>query len=98
APEEELIATSAVSGGLNRALAGLCDPGDEVLVPEPAYVAYPPNVILAGGTPVLVGTNRAHDFKVGAAALAAKATPQTKAILMGSPATPTGAAMSAEGL
>ncbi len=92
-PQKEIIVTTGVSEGLNLALHGLCDQGDEVLVPDPAYVAYPPNVILAGGTPVLVPTDRAHDFKVTAPALRERLTPKTKAILLGYPANPTGAEM-----
>jgi aminotransferase len=98
APDREIIVTTGVSEGLNLALHGIIDPGDEVLIPDPSYVAYPPNVILAGGTPVLVPTDRAHDFRVTALALERAITPRTRAMLLGYPNNPTGAEMTREDL
>ena len=69
----------------------LLNPGDEVIVPEPCYVAYEPCVAFAGGTPVRVPTRWEDGFAVDADVVAAAITPRTKAILIGSPANPTGA-------
>jgi aminotransferase len=69
----------------------LLNPGDEVIVPEPCYVAYEPCVAFAGGTPVRVATRWEDGFAIDAAAVEAAITPRTKAILIGSPANPTGA-------
>lgn len=87
----ECLITTGVSEGLDLALRVLLNPGDEVLVPEPCYVAYEPCVAFAGGTPVRVPTRAADGFAVDADAVAAAITPRTKAILLGSPANPTGA-------
>jgi aminotransferase len=87
----ECLITTGVSEGLDLALRVLLNPGDEVIVPEPCYVAYEPCVRFAGGVPVRVSTRWQDDFTVDAAAVAAAVTPRTKAVLLGSPANPTGA-------
>jgi aminotransferase len=90
-PGAECLITTGVSEGLDLVLRVLLNPGDEVIVPEPCYVAYEPCVAFAGGTPVRVATRWEDDFAVDADAVAAALTPRTKAILIGSPANPTGA-------
>jgi aminotransferase len=87
----ECLITTGVSEGLDLALRVLLNPGDEVIVPEPCYVAYEPCVRFAGGIPVRVATSWADDFTVDPAAVAAAVTARTKAVLIGSPANPTGA-------
>ena len=89
--QDECLITTGVSEGLDLALRVLLDPGDEVIVPEPCYVAYEPCVSFAGGTPVRVATRWEDGFAIDAAAVEAAITPRTKAILIGSPANPTGA-------
>ena len=69
----------------------LLNPGDEVIVPEPCYVAYEPCIAFAGGVPVRVPTRWEDGFAIDADVVAAAVTPRTKAILIGSPANPTGA-------
>jgi aminotransferase len=90
-PASECLITAGVSEGLDLALRTILAPGDEVLIPEPCYVAYGPCVSFAGGTPVYVATDSADGFRLHAEAVAAAVTPRTKAILIGSPANPTGA-------
>jgi aminotransferase len=90
-PGTECLITTGVSEGLDLALRVLLNPGDEVIVPEPCYVAYEPCVAFAGGTPVRVPTRWEDGFAVDAEVVAAAITPRTKAILIGSPANPTGA-------
>jgi aminotransferase len=90
-PGSECLITTGVSEGLDLALRVLLNPGDEVIVPEPCYVAYEPCVAFAGGTPVPVPTHWEDGFAVDADVVAAAITPRTKAILIGSPANPTGA-------
>ncbi|HVT69399.1 MAG TPA: aminotransferase class I/II-fold pyridoxal phosphate-dependent enzyme [Trebonia sp.] len=97
-PETECLITSGVSEGLDLALRVLLEPGDEVLIPEPCYVAYGPCVAFAGGTPVYVPTSSADGFRLHAGAMEAAVTPRTKAILIGSPANPTGAVQSRDDL
>lgn len=89
--QTECLITTGVSEGLDLALRVLLNPGDEVILPEPCYVAYEPCVAFAGGTPVRVPTRWEDGFVVDAEAVAAAITPRTKAILIGSPANPTGA-------
>jgi len=93
-PEHEILITTGSSEGLDIALRAIINPGDEVIIPNPCYVAYPADIILAGGVPILVPTNEENNFVVRATAIEARVTKQTKAILIGYPANPTGAVMS----
>jgi len=97
-PERELLVTVGVSEALYLALTAILDPGDEVIVPEPCFVAYAPEVTLAGGVPITVPTYAKNDFQVTAQAIEALVTARTKAILIGYPNNPTGAVMSRERL
>jgi len=90
-PGAECLITTGVSEGLDLVLRVLLNPGDEVIVPEPCYVAYEPCVAFAGGTPVRVPTRADDGFAIDADVVATAITPNTKAILIGSPANPTGA-------
>jgi aminotransferase len=93
-PEHEILITTGSSEGLDLALRAIINPGDEVIIPNPCYVAYPADIILAGGVPVLVPTNEENNFVVRATDIEARITKQTKAILVGYPANPTGAVIS----
>jgi aminotransferase len=97
-PRNEIVVTIGVSEALLLATHALLDPGDEVLVPDPYYVAYPPCIVLAGGTLVPVPTSMEHEFRVSAADLEQRVTESTKAILLGYPSNPTGAQMTREDL
>ncbi|HMP43327.1 MAG TPA: aminotransferase class I/II-fold pyridoxal phosphate-dependent enzyme [Roseiflexaceae bacterium] len=90
-PEEELLITVGVSEALQNAMLATINPGDEVIIPEPCFVAYPACVIFAGGVPVYVPTYADDQFQVSAAAIEAAITPRTRAILIGYPNNPTGA-------
>jgi aminotransferase len=97
-PARECLITAGVSEGLDLALRVLLEPGDEVLIPEPCYVAYAPCVTFAGGTPVTVPTDGADGFRLHVDRIAAAVTPRTKAVLISSPANPTGAVQLREDL
>jgi aminotransferase len=97
-PNGELLVTVGVSEGLDLAMRSILDPGDEVIMADPCYVAYGPCVTLTGGTQVMVPTNQESDFEVSSTNIEARITDQTKAILIGYPANPTGAVMSKEKL
>jgi aminotransferase len=73
-------------------------PGDEVVVPEPCFVSYNPEVVFAGGTPVNIATRTEHDFQLLASQVEEVLTDRTKTLLMGYPNNPTGAVMSRERL
>lgn len=95
-PDDEVLVTVGVSEALFLALKVLLDPGDEVLVVEPCFVANPALVETAGGIPVMTPTTADDDFQISGAALEARVTPRTKAILLSYPSNPTGAALTME--
>ena len=66
------------------------DQGDEVVVPAPFWVSYPPMLMLAEATPVIIPTREENGFKLTAAELKAKITPKTKGLILNSPSNPTG--------
>jgi aminotransferase len=90
---DELLVTVGVSEALLLALMAILDPGDEVIVPEPCFVAYRPTVIFGGGVPVAVAATVEQDFQVTVADLERARSPKTKAVLLGYPNNPTGAVL-----
>ncbi|HJT57100.1 MAG TPA: aminotransferase class I/II-fold pyridoxal phosphate-dependent enzyme, partial [Ktedonobacteraceae bacterium] len=90
-PATEILVTVGVSEGVDLAMRTLIDPGDEVISPDPGYVAYEADIVFAGGVPVPVPTYAQYDFGVRASEIAAAITPRTKMILIGNPNNPTGA-------
>jgi len=92
-PATELLITVGVSEGLDLALRAILDPGDQVIMPDPSYVAYPACTTLAGGVPVKVPLLEENNFAITAEDIEARITPRTKAILLGYPANPTGAVL-----
>lgn len=97
-PDSELLITVGVSEGLDLAMRAILNRGDEVIMPDPCYVSYNPCVILAGGIPIMVPTTQENNFEISAADIEARITSQTKAILIGYPANPTGVVMSRDEL
>ena len=97
-PATEIIVTTGVSEAINLAMLAILDRGDEVLCADPAYVAYQPAVVLAGGVFVPVPTSQEHDFKMLASDIEERVTSRTKAILLGYPSNPTGAVMERDDL
>ena len=95
-PEYEILITTGSSEGLDLALRTIINPGDEIIIPDPCYVAYPADIILAGGVPVFIPTNEENNFVIRTTDIEARITKQTKAILIGYPANPTGAIMPRE--
>jgi aminotransferase len=96
--EDEVLVTSGSSEGLDISLRAVLDEGDEVLLPNPAYVAYGPLTHLAGGKPVFVPTKEENDFRVKVEDMKKKLTTRTKALLYCSPNNPTGAVLTKEDL
>ncbi|WP_017756258.1 aminotransferase [Calidifontibacillus oryziterrae] len=89
-PEEEVLVTVGGSEALDLAMRALVNPGDEVIVVQPSFVAYPSLVSLAGGIPVSVNTTSTDEFKLQPEQIEAAITPKTKAIIICSPNNPTG--------
>jgi aminotransferase len=92
-PKTEILVTVGASEAVDLALRATCDPGDEVILHEPSYVAYVPAVVFAGGTVVHVPTRFEDDFALDPADVEAAITPRTKALFLGYPANPTGAVL-----
>ena len=90
-PVGEILMTVGVSEALDLTLRAILNPGDEVIMPDPYFPAYPSCVILAGGEPVTVPTSEKGSFEVEPQDIENRITPKTKAILIGYPANPTGA-------
>ena len=90
APEQIIVSCGAKQALYNVAMV-LLDAGDEVLIPGPYWVTYPTQVVLAGGTPVIIPTTAAEDFKITGEVLRRYLTPKTKGIILNSPCNPTGA-------
>lgn len=95
-PDNEIIITVGVSEALYLTMTAVLNPGDEVIIPEPCFVAYAPEVALTGGVPVMVPTYVQDQFQVTAETIAKAITPKTKAIFLGYPNNPTGAVMTRE--
>jgi aminotransferase len=92
-PMSELLITVGASEAVDLALRATCDPGDEVILHEPSYVAYIPAIKFAGGEVVHVATRFEDDFALDPAAVEAAITPRTKALFLGYPCNPTGAVL-----
>lgn len=95
-PKDEIIVTVGGSEAIDLALRALIVPGDEILIPEPSYVAYSPIASIGGGIPVGVETYAKDQFKVTAEALEASITPKSKVVILCYPSNPTGAIMTYE--
>ena len=89
-PADEVMVTVGVSEAIGIIMTTFLNPGDEVLIPDPAYLAYPACVSIAHGKPVLVPTYAENEFKLTVEELEKKVTPKTKALLIGYPNNPTG--------
>ena len=97
-PESQILVTTGVSEAVDLAFRATINPGDEVIVPEPCYVAYMPDISLAGGVPVPVATKLSDEFKVRPEGIEAALTSRTKALMLSYPNNPTGAIMTREDL
>ena len=97
APEQIIVSNGAKQSLCNCILATI-NPGDEVIIPTPAWVSYVEMVKLAGGVNVLVPASIEQDFKITAKQLADAITPRTRMVLLCSPSNPTGSVYSREEL
>jgi len=89
---EEVVITSGGTEALFFSFYSLINPGDEVIIPDPGFVAYESQVFLTGGTPVYLPLRGENNFHPDLEELKNCITPKTKAILLNSPSNPTGAA------
>lgn len=89
--EDQMMLTVGASEAIDLAMRVLLNEGDEVLIPDPSYVAYAAEVKLNHGTPIMVPTRLEEGFKITPTELEKAVTPKTKVLLMGYPSNPTGA-------
>ncbi|HEV8663002.1 MAG TPA: pyridoxal phosphate-dependent aminotransferase [Candidatus Methylomirabilis sp.] len=87
---EQILVTAGTSPAMWLLFSAVLQPGDEVILTNPHYACYPNIVRFAGGEPVLVPTPEADGFQFRPEAVAEHVTPRTRAILLNSPANPTG--------
>ena len=90
---KEILVTVGVSEAIDLAIRAICSPGDEILYHEPCFVSYAPTIRLAHAVPVAVETRAEDEFRLTVAALEAKVTPKTRAVLLNFPCNPTGATL-----
>lgn len=95
---DEILVTVGGSEGIDLALRALVGPGDEVIIPEPSFVAYKGCTTFTGATPVVINLKAENEFKLTAEELIAAITPKTKVLIMPFPNNPTGAIMTHEEL
>lgn len=97
-PESEIIITTGVSEAFDVAVRSVVNPGDEVLIVDPCFVSYSPEVIMAGGKPIPLPCRAEDEFKVNPDSLMEKITPKTKTLVINFPNNPTGGIMGREDL
>lgn len=97
-PSDEIIVTVGGSEAIDASLRALINPGDEVILPQPAFVCYEPIIELCGGKPVIINTKAENNFKLTAAELSAAITDKTKLLVLPFPNNPTGAILDANDL
>jgi aminotransferase len=92
-PADEILVTVGGSEAIDITLRTFAGPGDEVIVPEPSFVAYKGCVMFAGATPVTVELEARHNFRIQPEQLLDAITDRTRVVVLGYPNNPTGATM-----
>ena len=95
---DEMILTAGSSQGILAALMAIINPGDEVIVTEPTYICYIPDIEMCGGKAVVIPLKEENNFKLTKEELEAHITSKTKAVFLSFPNNPTGAIMTKEDL
>ena len=90
----QVAVTSGTSPALMLALGALLDPGEEVILSDPHYACYPNFIRMADGRPVFVPVSEQDGFQLSGPAVQAAMSPATRAVLINSPANPTGTVLS----
>lgn len=92
-PLKEVLITVGGSEAIDMGLRAMCNPGDEVLIPQPSYVSYEPCAVLAGAVPVIINLKAENEFRLTAQELEEAITDKTKILILPFPNNPTGAIM-----
>lgn len=96
--EENILVSCGAKHSIFNAHMALINPGDEVIIPAPYWVSYPDQVLLAGGTPVVVNTSMESGFKITPEQLQKALTKKSKILILCTPSNPTGMMYSKEEL
>ena len=94
----QIVVGNGAKQELANMLLATVNPGDEVLIPVPAWVSYVEMVKLAEGTPILIEAKAENDFKITADQLEKAITPRSRVLMLNSPCNPTGSVYSADEL
>ena len=97
-PETEILVTVGGINAIHLAIMATINPGDEVLLPDPFFVAFEPCVIMSGGRAIRVPLLEENGFRLRAADLESAITPATRLVIVNTPHNPTGAVLSREDL
>lgn len=92
-PVKEVLITVGGSEAIDIGLRAMCNPGEEVLIPQPSYVSYEPCAVLAGAKPVIINLKAENEFRLTAQELEDAITEKTKLLILPFPNNPTGAIM-----
>ena len=95
---DEMILTAGSSQGILAALMAIINPGDEIIVTEPTYICYVPDIEMCGGKAVVITLSSDNEYKLTPEILKKYITPKTKAIFLSYPNNPTGAILTREEL
>ena len=96
--KDEMILTAGSSQGILNTLLAIINPGDEIIVTEPTYICYVPDIEMCGGVPVVISLTSDNEYKLTPEVLKKYITKKTKAIFLSYPNNPTGAIMTKEEL
>ena len=97
-PMTEVLVTVGGSEAIDIGLRAMINPGDEVIIPQPAYVSYYPCALLTGARPVIIDLKSENEFRLTAEELLNAITPKTKVLILPFPNNPTGAIMERDDL
>ena len=97
-PKSEILVTVGGSEAIDLAMRAMLNPGDEVLVPQPSFVAYEPCAVMADGVVKTIDLKEENEFRLTAQELRASISDRTKILVLPFPNNPTGAIMTREDL
>jgi aminotransferase len=97
-PAREIVVTCGANEAISATIAALVNPGDEVIIPDPAWPHYEYCLYLVGATPVRCPLRESNRFEMHADDVAAAWSPRTRMVIMNSPHNPTGAVMSPDAI
>jgi len=97
-PDTEIMGSVGAMNAMHLAVLSLVNPGDEVIIQDPAFVGFEPAILMAGGVPVKVALKEENEFEILPEDIEARITEKTKVIIINSPHNPTGAVLQRDAL